>query len=385
MTATSSSRNKNILIVTGEASGDLHGSNLIRAAKVAFPELSFYGVGGKKMKQAGCDLLFSSDDLAVMGLFEIFSHLPTILRRFNFLKRIIVGSNPPDVLVLIDFPDFNLRLAKIAKKSGIKVLYYITPKVWAWRKKRAKTIADNCDHLALIFPFEPEIFIPHGVAADYVGNPLLDEFKQNVPKGTLRNKLGIDSAQQVVGIFPGSRNSEVKYILDTLIETAKLIYAEKPDIKFLLPVAPSLDEATLRNRFAAESLPIFLLNENIYEVSCACNAVLCVSGTVTLQITLTNTPMAILYKISPLSYAIGKHLIKIPFVGLTNIIAGEGVVREFIQDAAEPKGLKDEVVRLLDDPRYVSDMREKLSNVRGLLGHPGCSERVACIVKALAG
>ncbi len=372
------------MIVAGEASGDLHGGNLIRAARDRYPELTFFGVGGDKMTAAGCELLFSANELAVMGVWEVVTQLPRILKRFRRLKKILQGDSPPDVLVLIDFPDFNLRLAKVAKAAGIRVLYYITPKVWAWRKKRARVIAENTDKLAVIFPFEPEIFSEYGADVDYVGNPLLDEFARNRPTGTLRSRLGLAESDQVVGIFPGSRHSELKYILDTLVDTATLIYRDKPGIKFLLPVAPSLDEEQLRSRFANSQLPVYILKENIYEVARACDGILCVSGTVTLQITLAGTPMAILYRVSALSYAIGRRLIKIPFVGLTNIVAGKGVVREFIQDDADPQALKDEMIRILDAPDYARSMKQDLDKVARLLGQPGCSEKVARLVHDLA-
>ena len=371
------------MIITGESSGDLHGSHLIRAAAKQYPEMSFFGVGGKRMAAAGCQLIFSADELAVMGVWEVAVQFCGILRRFRQLKNILQGPEAPDALVLIDFPDFNLRLAKVAKRMGIAVLYYITPKVWAWRKKRAKVIAEYTDQLALIFPFEPDIFLPFGAAAEYVGNPLLDEYVHNQPKGNLRERLEIGAEEQVVGIFPGSRNSEITYILDSLVETAKLIHRDKPGVKFLLPVAPSLNADIFRDRLNDCGLPVFILEENIYEVAHACNAVLCVSGTVTLQLALTGTPMAILYKVAPLSYAIGKHLVKVEHVGLTNIIAGREIVREFIQDAASPESMQDEIVRLLDDEVYADRMRDDLQEVKLLLGQPGCSERVAELVYKL--
>ncbi len=373
-------QNRRIMIVAGESSGDLHGSNLIKAAARLCPNLSFFGVGGPRMEKAGCRIIIPSNELSVMGVVEVLKQLPRIYRYFRQLKKILRSNSRPDLLVLIDFPDFNLRLAKVAKSLGIPVLYYITPKVWAWRRGRAKTIAENTDHLALIFPFEPEIFRPLGVAAEYVGNPLLDEFVENQPIGDLRDKLGFGKDEQVVGIFPGSRNSEVQNIFPSLVETMKLIHRRKPQVKFLLPIAPSLPREVFESRLAQTGLPIHLLDENIYEVATACDAVLTVSGTVTLQLALVATPMAILYKISPLSYAIGKRLVKISFAGLTNIVAGREIVREFIQDAAEPSAMCDEINRLLDDDSYSSDVREKLNEVRHLLGSPGCSERVVGII-----
>ena len=379
MMQTDMKQSSRVMIVAGEASGDLHGSNLIRAAAEQHPQLSFYGVGGVKMQAAGCRIIFPSDELSVMGVVEVVRQLPKILRRFRQLKRVLRGEERPDLLVLIDFPDFNLRLAKVAKAVGVPVLYYISPKVWAWRSGRARVIAERVDRLALIFPFEPQIYNSLGVKAEYVGNPLLDEFIENQPQGLLRNTLGIETEAQVIGIFPGSRNSELEHILDALIETAEHLHQQRPDAKFLLPVAPSLSRDLLEQKFAAAELPVFIVEENIYEVAVACNAILTVSGTVTLQIALVGTPMAILYKVAPLSYAIGKRLIKIEFAGLTNIVAGRGVVREFIQDAAEPAAMSREVLRLLEDQDYIETMCRDLDEVRQLLGEPGCSERVAAI------
>ncbi|SEA10245.1 lipid-A-disaccharide synthase [Desulfuromusa kysingii] len=374
---------RDILIVAGEASGDLHGSHLIKAAAAHHPHLKFSGVGGDKMVAAGCRILFPSDELSVMGVVEVINQLPKIYRRFKQLKRILNGTQRPDLLILIDFPDFNLRLAKVAKAVGIPVLYYISPKVWAWRSGRAKVIANRVDRLALIFPFEPEIYSPLGVKADYVGNPLLDEFVENQPTGELRHRLGIKPEEQVVGIFPGSRNSELEHILEALVETAQLLHQQKPEVQFLIPVAPSLSREVIEQRFSKTTLPVFIVEENIYEVAAACDAVLTVSGTVTLQIALVGTPMAILYKVAPLSYALGKRLIKIEFAGLTNIVAGRGIVREFIQDDAQPPEMCAEVLRLLDDSDYTEEVQKNLAEVRQTLGAPGCSTRVAAIAAAM--
>ena len=384
MLQTNTDTSHNIMIVAGESSGDLHGSNLIKAAAEHHPHLKFYGVGGDKMTAAGCRILFPSDELSVMGLVEVFRQLPQIYSRFKQLKQMLRGAKRPKLLILIDFPDFNLRLAKVAKAVGVPVLYYLSPKVWAWRKGRAKTIAERVDRLALIFPFEPKIYENLGVQAEYVGNPLMDEFVENQPQGLLRRRLGIAGDTQVVGIFPGSRNSELKYILETLVETATQIYRKKPDLKFLVPVAPSLSRDDIEQKFSGKDLPVYIVEDNIYEVATACHAVLTVSGTVTLQLALVGTPMAILYKVAPLSYAIGKRLISIEFAGLTNIVAGRGIVREFIQDDAQPEKMREEILRLLDDQEYISMMHRNLQEVRQLLGEPGCSVRVAEIAAAMA-
>ncbi len=237
----------------------------------------------------------------------------------------------------------------------------------------------------MIFPFEPDIYQSLGVQADYVGNPLLDEFSQSQPNGDLRNHLGMTGDDQVVGIFPGSRKSELQYILESLVETASLIHAEKPEIKFIVPIAPSLSCDEISQKFSERQLSVSFVEENIYEVAAACDAVLTVSGTVTLQITLTQTPMAIVYKVAPLSYAVGRRLIKIEFAGLTNIVAERGIVREFIQDDAEPVAMCNEIIKLLDDEKYKAQMRSDLEEVCLRLGEPGCSKRVADIVAEMTG
>lgn len=365
------------LIVAGESSGDLHGGNLLQAVVACDPDLKFYGVGGDRMRNAGCRILFPSDELSVMGLVEVVGQLPRIIRRFRQLKRLLHGSQKPDLLVLIDFPDFNLRLAKEAKKAGVPVLYYISPKVWAWRSGRIKTIGERVDRLALIFPFEPPLFSAEDVEAVYVGNPLLDEFVGQQPDGTLLSSLGVETGTQVVGIFPGSRRSELKYIFPTLLETARKIHQEKPDIRFLLPVAPSLERAYFERALEDLNLPVDLVDENIYEVARSCNAVLCVSGTVTLQVALVETPMVILYKAAQLSYAVGSRLVRVDHFGLANIVAGKRIVKELVQDQAEPEVLSREILKLLDDDDYAMNMRLELKRVRELMGEPGCSEKVA--------
>jgi lipid-A-disaccharide synthase len=337
------------------------------------------------MQAAGCQIVFPSDELSVMGLVEVFAQLPRLIDRFRQLKKILLSDERPDLLVLIDFPDFNLRLAKVAKQVGVPVLYYISPKVWAWRSGRAKTIAQRVDRMALIFPFEPEIYRNLGVEAEYVGNPLLDEFAANPPAGILRQQLGFSPEDQVVGIFPGSRNSELKYIFPTLLEAAEKMAKRKPGLKFLLPVAPSLSKQFFVERLQGTGIPIEIVEENIYETAAACNAVLSVSGTVTLQISLVGTPLAIVYKVSPLSFAIGKRLISVEHVGLTNIVAGRRVARELLQDEATPAALCDEMVRLLDERSYRDKMCKELAEVARKMGEPGCSDRVAKMIADMCG
>lgn len=372
------------LIVTGEASGDLHGANLIRAARELDPDLSFFGVGGKRMAEAGCEILIAGETLAVMGLIEVAGHFPTIWRAFGRLKAILRGASPPDLLILIDFPEFNLRLARVAKAAGVPVLYYVSPQVWAWRQGRVRNIARVVDRLAVIFPFEAEFYRGQPIEVDYVGNPLLDEAEVQRGRAEVLRDCGLDPDRQVVGLFPGSRRNELDYIFPTILETAQTIAAARPGVQFLLPVAPSLDPEFFHRRLAGLGLPVATVHDSIYEVANACDAVVCVSGTVTLQTALVGTPMAVLYKMSPLTYAVGRRLVRVPFISLANIVAGEGVVREFIQDAATPEAVAAEILRILDDPAYALSLRVGLGRVRQRMGEKGCSGRVAAIASKMS-
>lgn len=372
-----------MLIVTGEASGDLHGANLIRAARELEPTLHFFGVGGSRMAAAGCEILVRGEEIAVMGLVEIVGHFPVIRRAFNRVKALLQGPQRPDALVLIDFPEFNLRLAKVAKRAGVPVLYYVSPQVWAWRRGRVKKIAAVVDRLAAIFPFEPELYRGLDIQVEYVGHPLLDEFHISTDRGAYLEALGIDPARPVVGIFPGSRRNELRYNFEVMLEAAALVRQHLPDTLFLLPVAPSFSRQDLEELLAGRDLPITLVEGSIYDAANACNAVLAVSGTVTLQVALVGTPLAIVYRMAPLTYAIGRRLVKVPHIGLANIVAGEGVAREFIQEQATPASLAEEVVRMLTDQDYARQVRLGLSKVRTRLGEPGCSERVAGMLLSL--
>ncbi len=379
-----SDRSRRAMIVTGEASGDLHGGNLIAAAARVDPELKFFGVGGVCMERAGCEILVKGEEIATMGLVEVIGHLPVIRRVFRQLKAILLGPDKPDLLVLIDFPEFNLRLARVAKEAGIPVLYYVSPQVWAWRQGRVKKIAAVVDHLAAIFPFEPDFYRNEEIDVDYVGNPLLDEFAITVGRDDFLRQNGLDPAQKTVGLFPGSRRNELKYIFPTIVAAARLLHQRHPELQFLLPVASTLNDAMILDKLAGEPFAPKLVHDTLYNVANACDAVITVSGTATLQTALAGAPMAILYRMNPISYAIGKRLVKVPHIGLANIVAGEQVAREFIQDGAVPADIADEIGRILADADYREQIRAKLATVQQRMGEPGCSERVARIASRLS-
>lgn len=370
---------KQIMIVTGEASGDLHGANLIEAVTRLFPSTRFFGVGGRRMAAAGCEILIPGEELAVMGIVEVLGHFPVIWRSMQQLKGVLRGPRKPDALVLIDFPDFNLRLAKHAKQAGIPVLYYVSPQVWAWRRGRVKTIAGVVDALAAIFPFEPAYYDGLNLRVKYVGHPLLDEFALDDAHDTLRQQLGIPAESKVVGLFPGSRRNELRYMLETLVAAADLIRERYPNVHFLVPIADTLTTAEVAAKFT-RGVPVSFVESgqsSIYEIARSCDTVLCVSGTVTLQVALTETPLAILYKLAPLSYAIGKRLVRVKHFGLPNIVAEEQIVPEYLQERATAQALAEEVLHVLNDNRYAERMRAGLRRMKEKLGNPGCSNRVA--------
>jgi lipid-A-disaccharide synthase len=376
-----------VLIVTGEASGDLHGARLIKATSELTGAVSFIGVGGQRMADAGCEIFIPSEELSVMGLVEVLGHFPVIWRAFQRLKKMLQGAQRPDALVLIDFPEFNLRLAKQARRAGIPVLYYVSPQVWAWRRGRVKKIARLVDRLAAILPFEPELYRGLDIRVEYVGHPLLDEFSaasRHAPPTVL---AGLPPGTPLIGLFPGSRRSELKYMLATLVEAAERIRQLKPEVHFVVPVAAGLPREAVTEPFAAQSSITFIDSgrEDIYGIIGACDAIVSVSGTVTLQIALAGTPLAIFYKVAPLTYAIGRWLVRLDHIGLTNIVAGKQVAREFIQAEATAENLAAEAVRLIEDKDYARSVRQGLAEVRLKLGEPGCSSRVAHMLLEMIG
>ena len=368
-----------VMIVASEASGDIHGAKVIKAVQELSPSTTFTGVGGQRMSAAGCEILIPGEDLAVMGLVEVVGHLPVVWRSLQKLKKVLHGDMRPDALVLIDSPEFNLRLAKYAKRAGVPVLYYVSPQVWAWRRGRVRTIAGVVDKLAAIFPFEPEFYRGLDIDVRYVGHPLLDEFRITRSRQALLEDLQVSPDRPVVGLFPGSRRNELKYMLGTLVATAEQLLCRQPDINFLVPVASTLTREEIASRFPS-GIPVTFVDADeasIYDIANACDAIASVSGTVTLQIALVGTPMVIFYKLSPVSYAIGKLLVKIDHFGLANIVAGKRIVKELVQDEANAEVISAEILRILHDDAYAQQLRSDLASIQQDLGDPGCSERVA--------
>jgi lipid-A-disaccharide synthase len=364
------------MIVAGEASGDLHGANLVRAMDKLAPGLSFIGIGGPHMREAGVDTLVDASEMAVVGLIEVIAHFDVISRAYLTLKKII-SVNPPDLLILIDYPDFNLRIAALAKKAGVPVLYYISPQVWAWRVGRVKKIGRVVDRMAVVFPFEVPFYEKEGVPVTFVGHPLVDIVSPSMTRAEALDQFGLDDRRRTVGLFPGSRHGEIKRLLPTILAAAKLLNERFDDLQFILPLASSLTPGDINPYLESSGLPVTVIVDKGYDVMQVCDAIITVSGTVTLEIALMSVPMVIIYRVSPLTYAIGIRLIKVEHFGICNIVAGERVVRELLQHEAEPVHIADEIGHILTDPIYAAAIRSKLSTVREKLGSGGGSTRAA--------
>jgi lipid-A-disaccharide synthase len=373
------------MIVAGEASGDIYGADLVRESQTINPGMQFFGIGGQRMREAGVETLVDSADMAVVGLVEVLKHFDVISAAFLKLKNIL-RNDPPALLILIDYPGFNLRLAKVARRAGVKVLYYISPQIWAWRQGRVKKIARLVDHMAVILPFEAEFYQKAGVPVTFVGHPLLDMVQVAMNRDQAAASFGLDPARRIVGLFPGSRRSEIERLLPVIVASARLLEKRFPDeIQFVVPIASTLSKENLAPQFLEAGIPVTFTHERIHDLIRACDAVISVSGTVTLEIALVGTPLAIIYKLSPLTYQLAKRLVKIDHIGLCNIVAGTSVAREFIQQEATPARISAEIEKILGDGEYAGGIREKLSVVNSRLKCGGASANVARLISLLTG
>ncbi|MFH2122413.1 MAG: lipid-A-disaccharide synthase [Pseudomonadota bacterium] len=378
-----------IMVIAGEASGDLHGARLVQAMQAQAPELFFCGMGSREMAAAGVDMLFDASRIAVVGLAEVFTHFPDILRALKIVKK-RMREDPPDLLILIDFPDFNLMLAKTAKKLGIPVFYYISPQVWAWRTGRVKTIGRLVDTMGVILPFEESFYRSRGVTAHYVGHPLLDSVKVTRDRDSFCRRYGINPEHKLIGLLPGSRRREISALLPDFLAAAKrLLRKYDHEFVFLLPVASTVSEEELWNNGLgdfSELINFRLIREDRYDMMAACDAVVAASGTVTLELAILGIPMVVVYRVSPHTYFLGRLLVRhMQFFSLVNLIAERGVVTELLQDDVQPGTIEAELARLLFDDKAGGEMRQGLAEVRDKLGSPGASGQAAALAFKLLG
>ncbi len=369
-------RRRTIMIVAGEASGDMHAGALAREIARADKRVKLIGVGGREMKAAGVELLADINSLNVMGLTEIGGKIKSVVNVFFELLK-VMRRTVPSLLILVDFPDFNLLLAKFAKRYRIPVMYYISPQVWAWRRGRTKTIAKLVDKMVVILPFEVDFYKKHGVEVEFVGHPLLDTMMTVPGKEEARKVLGIGMSENVVGILPGSRLSEVKKLLDVMLDATDEIKKHLPGTKFLFPLADTLriSELSFVDRRKLEKVSIQEGKTRL--VMSACDLLIAASGTVTLEAAILGTPLVIAYRLSPFSYYLGKRLIMVPYIGLVNLVAGERLAPELIQDDVNPRAVASEALSILKDKERQQYIKRRFSDVKRSLGEPGASARAA--------
>lgn len=367
---------KSVMICAGEASGDLHAANLIRALRKQQPDISVRAMGSTQLQTAGADILVDCRDIAVVGIVEVIKHWGDIQAALQILKDSL-KDNPPDLLILVDYVEFNLKLAKYAKSLGIKVLFYVSPQVWAWRSGRVPKIGKVIDMMAVLFPFETEIYEKYNVPARFVGHPLAEEVHPTMSKAEAQKAFYLEPNYSTVGLLPGSRRGEVERILPTLLESAKLIKKTLGSVQFVLPIAPTLERSFIQSFIDAAGIEVNLIDGQSHDVTHACDAVMVASGTATLEVALLETPMSIVYKVAPLSYQILSRMIEVEHIGLANIVAGKGAVPEFIQNYAEPHIIAAEVVKQLTDLEYRSTMIADLQQIKIKLGAGGGSANIA--------
>lgn len=371
-------KSKTIMIIAGEASGDMHGAHLVREMLRINPALNFYGIGGNKLKQEGVHLLASASDMAVVGLTEVVSKLGSILKIMRMMKRSL-DERRPDLVILIDYPDFNLPLAKAARKKGIKVFYYISPQVWAWRKSRIVQIKKTVNKMAVILPFEVDTYAEQGFDVNYVGHPLLDRVAMHYSKQESRKKFNLDEDKITVAILPGSRLSEVRKLLPELLQAAEILTRQIKDIRFVLPLADTLEEAVITEMTSPFKVKVRIISGHTYDVISCADLALVASGTATLETGLLGVPMVIIYKVSFLSYVLGKLFVQVKNIGLVNIVAGKTVVPELIQGDASGKRIAGEALAILNSKEKKQKMIKELEALRDKLGEPGAAGRAAQI------
>jgi lipid-A-disaccharide synthase len=367
-----------ILLVTGEASGDLHGAHLATAIVAQDPAVEVVGIGGAAMRAAGVTLIPNVPQLDVMGLIGL-SAVRTWIGRLRAVRRIL-RSEPWDLVVFIDNPGLNLHFARVAKAAGRRVLYYIAPQVWAWRPGRMKWIRRRVDHVVVILPFEARLYERAGVRCTFVGHPLLDSVAPHYDKTALRRRYQLRESAPVVGLLPGSRAAEVTMLLPLLLETAAQTAAREPATQFLVAQAASIDDHLLNRLLEDSPVRVQIVKDQASEVMAASDLLVVASGTATLQAAVIGTPMILVYKTTLPTYWVARLLIRVKWIGLVNLVAGRTIVPELIQDEANAERLIGEVRALLNDREAYNRMKDGLREVRHALGEPGASRRAARVV-----
>ncbi len=365
------------MLVVGEASGDLHGAHLVRALLQRDPALDIFGVAGEKIEQEGIRVVLDVARISGMGLAELVGNLKTLWNAYRLLRRVLKEERP-NLLILIDFPEINMRLARLAKELQIPVLYYISPQVWAWRRRRIRKISRWVDRMAVVFPFEVPLYEREGVPVNFVGHPLLDTVHSTQPRERTLDQYGLDPSKRTIALLPGSRRSEVTYHLPPMIEAAEHL-SRKMEVQFLLIRASTIKSDDLEEMANRATARISFSEGNTYNALNACDLAWAASGTVTLETALMLKPMIVVYRLAWLTYIMARFLVRVNYIGMVNIVAGERVVPELIQAELTAERIVRESELILRDSELRQRMVAKLAEVRGKLGSPGAAGRVADI------
>lgn len=361
------------MLVVGEASGDVHGANLVKALHRQDAHLKIFGVAGEQLQQTDFEALFNVSKLTGMGLVELAGNVNNLWQAYQLLRGAL-KKRKPDLLILIDFPDFNLRLARVAKSLGIPVLYYVSPQIWAWRRGRVHQIAKSVDRMAVVFPFEVDFYRRHGVNVTFVGHPLLETVSAQQPREVVLARYGFDPEKRTIALLPGSRHGEVSRHLPTMLAAAAQMQATDK-VQFFCLRASTIDVRDLRTMIADARIPI--VEQDRYDAVRAADMVWTASGTATLETALLQRPMVIVYRMSWLTYWIARLLVRVEHIGMVNLIAGKRLVPELVQGDFSAPRLVVESRRLLSDDKMRLGIVEELKRLRERLGSPGAADRVA--------
>lgn len=370
---------KKLLIIAGEPSGDLHGSNLARSIMQVSPDIEVSGIGGARMAQAGVKLHYDMSGLAVIGFMEVLKDLKVFRHIFNSLLA-KVDNDPPNVCVLIDFPGFNLRFARQLKRRGIPIIYYISPQVWAWGRKRIKAISSLVDKMIVIFDFEKELYETYGLDVEFIGHPLLDVVRPTMTHDEAYAYFNLHNQSPVIGLLPGSRENEIRRHLPIMLKAAQLIKEDFDGVQFLIPRAPTIPKETFHQLIEDSKLPIQVISDKTYDVMNVSDLLLVASGTATLEGAISTRPMVIIYRVNFLSWLLARYLVKIPYIGLVNVVAGKPIVPEFIQYKARPGRIAAEACSLLRNQEKLAHTKRELAAVKEKLGTPGATARCAELI-----
>ncbi len=368
-----------VMILAGEASGDAHAAEVIHELKIIQPDIQISGMGSKQMQDAGVNVFFDSSNIAVVGIVEIIKHWGEIKQAMNVVKSQLESARP-DLLVLVDYPEFNLKMARHAKSLGIKVLFYISPQVWAWRPKRIHKIGRSIDHMAVLFKFEADYYKRANIPVTFVGHPLVDKVKTSDQVEIEKERINCPDGKRLIGLFPGSRDSEIARLLPVMLESAELMQSKDPDLCFVVPVASSLNFEFIQSLCNDFRLNITLTTDNIYDVIANCDAIVSCSGTVTLEIALLEVPLCIIYKMSWLSHQIMSRLITIDHIGLANIVANQPIVKEFLQNEVTAVNISNELFKLINDSTYIENVSIGMKKVKENLGKGDGAKHMAELI-----